>query len=53
MRMVVILRSLRWLMKQEMLDDEGREVLKAIEDELEMEQGEADAERDGDQGRGL
>jgi len=40
--MVIILRALSWLMRQEMLDDEGREALALIDDELEKEQGEAD-----------
>ena len=50
-RMGLVLRSLHWLMKQEMLDDDGRDILTDIESELELEEGEADVEREqGKQG---
>ena len=42
-RTVIMLRALQWLMKQEMLDDDGREILSDIEGELELEKGETDA----------
>lgn len=49
---MIILRALRWLMKEKgILGMEGTEIMADIEAELEMEQGEADAE-DGSRAAG-